>query len=799
MATPAYRVRIDFDFNGSFKDANEDVTSDVRTTGMGMKIKRAKTMQGHKAPAAVLELILNNSDHKYSPTFKDSPLYPKVLPSPYIWVEIAYPMDDFVASNGTTLSSRTPTYDSVFGTWSGDAGSFDIQSNKLRSPSAGNYTAVLDFANTDCHAAVDFTRGGAISGLILRYEDASNFLIIYPTNTNIILAKVDGGSLFTLATATIKNHAGTDITWGAGTSKRIGTETHGNEVRVFVDDVYQYSHTTTVGNDQTKFGVGGRATHANDRWENFGGWRSVFYGRIDSIQPKPETENQLCYMRAFDDFERFNQHQLYRSAPTGSSTTHPDDTFNVILDGADFSSQNRILDEGTNLNKFPNAEKPLSRPALVEIYQLQDDDVGFAYMDGAGVFRYEDSKHRESSPHTLNISEWKTVRSDPPVETDKELSGDKFEWEDGKSYVENEIWYEYNTFSYTTATIIWQLSSLTATTGDRPLIKSQATGSFLIAGDGDQILNPQLPLQDTDFDFNTAVDASGTNLLLPEDDEQGTVSASGTSAFTLDDAGQDFTAGGLNDGKHQVVITDNSGTRATSWIGTSNVDGDGTKVQLYTSSALSTLGYAYADTGFDHTDTPLTYKVFNVTVELVEGFDGNYLRLDMYNGSGANGWLTFARVKGDKGAFGSVVAARAEDAASQIEVGRRRIQHKTLHIDRYGGINEDGTPSDEGSALDRARKRLTLRKHRKEIIKCTMPNSTKANMMEILHRSISDRVRVTYASMGVDDGYHIEGFILSCSNGGMLVECEWLLQQAPGGPYGSASVPGVIYGGHIYY
>ena len=72
-------------------------------------------------------------------------------------------------------------------------------------------------------------------------------------------------------------------------------------------------------------------------------------------------------------------------------------------------------------------------------------------------------------------------------------------------------------------------------------------------------------------------------------------------------------------------------------------------------------------------------------------------------------------------------------------------------------------------------------------------------MMEILHRSISDRVRVTFASMGVDDGYHIEGFILSCSNGGMLVECEWLLQQAPGGPYGSGSVPGVIYGAHIYY
>jgi hypothetical protein len=786
MATPAYRVRIDFNQDGDFTDTNENVTSDVRTTGMGMKLKRAKTMQGHKASAAILEIILNNEDHKYSPSFSDSPLYPYVLPSPYIWVEIAYPMDDFIASNGTTLSSRTPTYDSVFGTWSGDAGSFDIQSNKLRSTSAGNYTAVLDFANTDCHAAVDFTRGGAIGGLILRYEDASNFLIIYPTNTNIILAKVDGGSLSTLATATIKNHAGTDITWGAGTSKRIGTETHGNEVRVFVDDVYQYSHTTTVGNDQTKFGVGGRSTHANDRWENFGGWRSVFYGRIDSIQPKPETENQLCYMRAFDDFERFNQHQIYKVSPTGSATTHPDDTFNVILDATDFSSQNRIMDEGTNLNKFERNEKPLSRNALAEIYQLQDDDVGFAYIDGSGIFRYEDSKHRQSAPHTTNISEWKTVRSDPPVETDKELSGEKFEWEDGKSYVENEIWYEYTLLSYASADIIWQLSSLTASTGDRPLIKAGATASFLIAGDGDQILNPQVPLHDTDFDLNTAVDASGTNLLLAEDTEQNTVTASGSSAFTLADvgsgsAGQDFSD--WNDGKHQVVITDNGGDRATAWIGTSLADSN-RRVELYTSSALSTLGYAYKDANFSESDTPLTYKVFNVTVELAEGFDGNYRRLDIYNGSGANGYLTLARVKGEKGSYGSTLAARAEDATSQLEVGRRRIQHKTLHIDRYGGVNIDGTPSDEGSALDRARTRLNLRKQRKEIVKCSMPNSTKANMMEILHRSISDRVRVTYASMGVDDGYHIEGFILSCSNGGMLVECEWLLQQAPGGPYG---------------
>ena len=119
------------------------MTSDVRTTGPGMRITRAKNLKSHKMPAAILEVFLNNEDHKYSPSFADSALYPLVLPSPNIWVEIAYPMDDFIASNGTTLSSRSPTYDSVFGTWSGDAGSFDIQSNKLRSTSAGNYTCLL--------------------------------------------------------------------------------------------------------------------------------------------------------------------------------------------------------------------------------------------------------------------------------------------------------------------------------------------------------------------------------------------------------------------------------------------------------------------------------------------------------------------------------------------------------------------------------------------------------------------------------------------------------------------------------
>ena len=95
-----------------------------------------------------------------------------------------------------------------------------------------------------------------------------------------------------------------------------------------------------------------RQDTSDDRWDNFGGWVSKFRGRIDTIQPRPELGNQYCYIRSFDDMERMSEYLVYRDAPLGSTSNVARNILEVVLDAiqddSNFSTGNRILDDGTN-------------------------------------------------------------------------------------------------------------------------------------------------------------------------------------------------------------------------------------------------------------------------------------------------------------------------------------------------------------------------------------------------------------------------------------------------------------------
>jgi len=776
MATPAYRIRVDWNQDGDFSDTNEDVTSDIRTAGgQSMKYRSGKAFPSHHATAGMLELMLKNDDHKYSPSLLTGAIYPLVLPGPDIWVELAYPMDNFNASNGTTLASRKPPYDSLFAAWAGDATDFDIQSNKLVQ-NADDKTATLDFGESDCWVDMEFTYGGTLksgtdpisshSGMILRWTDNSNFLQLHFTSKGtpregfLFVYKENAGTGSSVTFFRVVDKDGTKIVPADGDVVRITAHLHGNDIEVFVDDVYQGTATDSFNNTATKHGIGGQFRHADDRFENFGGWRTVFFGRIDTIQPRPENNRQYCYIRAFNDMERLKVHQTYKTAPTGGSVTAKA-ILDVIHDAVDVPSQHRIFDTGTTLTVDDKHEASIGRNGLTEIYQVQDDDVGFYYVDGR-TYRYEASDHRDSAPHTTFLKTWRGDRA-AGDETDMYFSQDRFEWNDGKDAVENEVYYVYNRISRTTATQVWRLE-----TDDRPAIAVAETLQFLIVGDNDNIANPRTPLHTTDFTVNTAKDGTGTDLLIAEDSEQGTVSATGSSAFTIDDTTQDFTD--WNNGKHVIRITDSSGDIVQAWIGTEDADGDGTKATLYKTSALTTKGYIVGgDSGFSEADTPLTYNVYNVTVEMDSGFDGNFRLLKIVNNSGSAGFVTFLRLIADKGTASSKTAGRAENAQSQLDVGRRRIEHTTVHIDNH--------ETAEGRAIERVR----LRQLRKERLTLAMPNKTRANMMQIIHRSLSDRINIKYTSMGIDDTYHIEHQQVTIAEGGLWVNCEWVMQQSPSG------------------
>ena len=108
IGDPEIQVLIDWSNDGDYLDTGEDVTSDVRSI---TKSHYRDFLTGYQA-GAVLNLVLNNEDHKYSPSNGSSALTGKLLPGRKVWVRMWYPYDSFIGTANTALSSHTMDRDS---------------------------------------------------------------------------------------------------------------------------------------------------------------------------------------------------------------------------------------------------------------------------------------------------------------------------------------------------------------------------------------------------------------------------------------------------------------------------------------------------------------------------------------------------------------------------------------------------------------------------------------------------------------------------------------------------------------
>lgn len=674
MATPIYKVFVDWNADGDFADGNEDITGDV----LSFNLNRGKTVKQHKAQASIFDCMLNNSTNKFNKYNTSGALYGDLKPARPIWVRMGYPVDDFTGTNGDNLTLRKPTTDDNFAAWAEDTSRFEIISNKLKANNDDYWEAVLNFGTPDCHVGVDFTFGGTGDnskggGLVLRWVDASNYLYIWTSTSTLYLSEKRSGTH-----ANLESFA---HSWSVGQTKYIEAECNGRQVSVWVDNVLilHENALNTVFDDATKFGVGGDP-HLDDRWEDFGGWRSMFTGIIDQVVPRPEPGKKYAFMRAIDDIERLKRWECRTDQGTLPSTTK------VIVDqilthsgvvadadvGGAYLGQ-RIIDTGTTLvvNDSGNDFKSLTGSALQELYNVSEEEVGFYYIDGNGIHRFEAEDHRDNFPHTEDRAIWKDVRSSTPAETD--IFFTNLEWEDGVALVENDIVYTYFKVSTGSATTIWRLGgddNVSVSLGeDRPAIAAGGgTTDFFVDAKGDYISSIATPAQSTDFTI------------------------------------YDHPTGGSE------ITTD-------------------------------------------------------VTASMISGFGGNHSVIRLTNANASIGYVRFLRLRATKHTYGVVGGARAEDSTSAAAYGKRSTRIATTFCNTFE------------RAKDRADKRLARRKDPYEIIKVTMPNGTKANMVELIHRSISDRVNVQAAALGLTASidFYIENFKMSVSNGGMLVTAQWEL------------------------
>ena len=119
----------------------------------------------------------------------------------------------------------------------------------------------------------------------------------------------------------------------------------------------------------------------------------LFYGYIESITPHPDPASQDCYISAIDGLDFLARHELdtvlYKDTLTGTLVTN-------ILDASAWSASLRDIDAGQDIVPFAFWNKVKARFALGDI---EDSELSFIIIDGAGKLAYEDRHHRYSATH----------------------------------------------------------------------------------------------------------------------------------------------------------------------------------------------------------------------------------------------------------------------------------------------------------------------------------------------------------------------------------------------------------------
>ncbi len=674
MTNPRWRIWVDWDDDGLWGETHEDITGDVMALHWNWGQPLATPAHVPEwAGTAGLSLTLRNHDHKYSPKNGSSPLSGDLQTGRKVWAAFAYPYDDFDGGEGSDLAGRgAPVGDGLAWVKETTGSSGLALAGGRAQPVAGVGEAVytLDFGEADAHLGFRYYRvSSARSGVVLRFINQWDYL------------RVRFGAAGTVLE---------DITWGYATSLRRGDaltagvnylieiELHGNSVRLFATDLdggtaERKEILDGQGNAAnlaaTKHGLwhDGAAAAGADRWDDFGGWRSFFYGGLEQIAPDWDAGlGDICRLRAADELERLGRTTLFnllsgRNLDSGAIAGH-------ILTWAGFSPNHRRLDDGPAL--VAAEPRALWRvPVRTALYALQREDDGFIYLDGGGYFRLESAGHRQTGPHTTPRATFRDTLAASPYFS-------RLAWDEGSAGVEEAVIFRYWRADNLGAQEIWRLR-------ETPAIPAGESRDFLAeSGSYDVVDRLRLPLAATDYTAHSQADGKGTDLT-------GSVAVSLPYASGHDGAGYQ--------GKGTLVRVANNHATATAYI---------------------TLLRLRADRAY-------------------QDFEATSYRAGDSTGPGG----------------------RPAPGVSAGSVDCR-------FIDNYAAARRGAEARQ--SRRNRPRPRLTL----------TLPNGDGKNLMQVVHRVLSDRIRVVSDDLGIDGDFFIEGMELRAVARTGQVWARWLAQAA---------------------
>ena len=505
MAKFTAEVLADWNADGDYSDANEDLTSYVKS----LSYSHQQNLDSEQMSAGVLTVVLNNDDHRFS---KPKGTITGLLPGRTLWARLWYPFDSFVGTDGTPLAPHTLTQDSNWG-WVAALNNFQLNGSGAARVSTTDAAHInyLEFSDTDVEIAAQYRRGTDTSdhgGFVFRYVDANNYGYLRATNSAIEFRKVIGGTDSQIATKA--------YTWADNTTKLLQLRLHGTTAVVLVDGVQiafgsgtfhtgEQSVADAGINAGTKHGLwcDGAADHT---WLQFGGFKSLLHGYIESIIPRPSKGSQYAYIKAHDDISEQQKTEIhYLNAVT--TNTRLDHSAQLMLDSVGWRERYQMDECNVGVHDVYAGVKTINMSVQDAIHQVQTEEDGLFYIDGDGYTRFENRGHRAAAPHNASSVTYKETKTGSfPYFSD-------MAWEDGDSGIENR-----NTFMVKRATrsnvahLVYQMD-IDATLNTVPFDASETKEfEFEIDSQFDFAGALSTPLATTDYTGNTLANGSGTDL-----------------------------------------------------------------------------------------------------------------------------------------------------------------------------------------------------------------------------------------------------------------------------------------------
>ena len=390
-----WQALVDWDGRGLWDAAGVDVSADV--LGLRWRCGRCGLPVPEFAPPAELELTLRNHDHRYTPGCTSGPLGGNVQAGRELWLRAGYVYDDFATVAGASVDLHDRSVANGSARWQviATAGNGFLASDGAVRGTAGalplsDSVALLDAGDPLATLTARFRRGSnGLGGFVLRCAAKNNCLRLRFTNAASRLERVSGGTVTTLATGGALDAA----VW-----HELEIEQTGDSVRVYATNLavagtVRKPLLAAVGITDApasgRHGLWRGFGNTIDRWGEFSVGRSLFVGRITTIEPGHAAG--VCRIIAADVMERLESARLYRKLDGG--VMRSGHVAAAILGWAGIPSDGYALDSGrVLLTGGPRAVWDVSAGRALR--RLQREEHGLIYADGLGRVRLEAASAR---------------------------------------------------------------------------------------------------------------------------------------------------------------------------------------------------------------------------------------------------------------------------------------------------------------------------------------------------------------------------------------------------------------------